>query len=313
MLATLNLFAGLAWDPGVRGILIVAVAVAVLMGSVYLLLGSNVGARLGLLIALAGLFGWMVILTLTWWLQPPAIGPRGQSNTWQPVEVFVDGGETPRNEQAASLPTPEELPSLEQILADNPELADEYPNGFVLSDLAANNPDILEQYVTKETLNGWRVIPSSEAGEAQAAADVALVEANLFGGPTEYKKLSVFSYGGKPTKEEECPDGGQLCHAWYRVRTVFMRNSAHYAVVQVQAVIPQTPVVGEAPPLPQVDPKAPTVSVVMERKLGTVRLIPFLYFVISLSLFLLFVWILHSRDKTLMKNKAAADAALQDA
>jgi hypothetical protein len=312
MLATVNLFAGLAWDPGVRGILIVAVSVAVLMGSVYLLLGSNVGARLGLLISLAGLFGWMVILTFIWWLQPPAIGPRGDSNRWVPVEIFVDGGEAPRTEQATQLPTPEELPSVEQILADNPELAEEYPNGFVLSDLAANNPEILEQYATKESLNGWRVIPSSEAGEAQAAADVVLVEAGLFGGPTEYKKLDVFSYGGKPTREEECPDGGALCRASYRVRTVFMTNPAHYAVVQVQAVVPQTPVAGEAPPLPQVDPNAPVISVVMERELGTVRLIPFLYFVISLALFIVFVWILHSRDKTLMKNKAAAEAALQD-
>lgn len=312
MFAAVNVFAGLSWDPGVRGILIVAVAVAVLMGSTYLLLSTNLGARLGLLVALAGLFGWMVILTFIWWLQPPAIGPRGESNSWQPVEVFVDGGEAPRSEVAAVLPPPQELPSVDQILADNPELAEEYPNGFTLSDLAANNPEILEQYVTEDTLNGWTTVPSSDAGEAQAAADVALLEAGLFGGPTEYKKLDVFSYGGKPTREEECPDDGLVCRAVYRVRTVFMTNPPNYAVVQVQAVIPQTPVAGEAPPVPQVDPNAPVVSVVMERELGTERLIPFLYFVISLAFFIVFVWILHSRDKTLMKNKAASDAALQD-
>jgi len=75
-------------------------------------------------------------------------------------------------------------------------------------------------------------------------------------------------------------------------------------------VIPQTTVAGEAPPLPRVDPSAPVISVVMERELGTVRLIPFLYFVISLTLFILFAWVLHNRDKTLMKNKAAAEAAV---
>ncbi len=45
------------------------------------------------------------------------------------------------------------------------------------------------------------------------------------------------------------------------------------------------------------------------RDLGDVRLIPFLYFVISLSLFVIFAWILHNRDKILMKNKALAEAA----
>ncbi|MCU0312177.1 MAG: hypothetical protein MUE36_14675 [Acidimicrobiales bacterium] len=311
MLATVQTFAGLAWDPGIRGILIVAVAVAVLMGSVYLLLATNVGARLGMLVALTGLFGFMVILTLIWWLQPPAIGPRGDANTWEPVEVFVEGGEAPRTAQAAELPVPSDIPSPEQILADNPQLAEEYPNGFVLSDLAANNPEILEQYASQEALAGWRVIPSSEAGEAQATADVVLAEAGIFGGPTEYKKLNVFSYGGKPTRDEECPDGGLLCRAWYRVRTPFMTNPEHYAVVQVQAVVEQTPVPGEAPPLPKVDESQPVISVVLVRELGTVRLIPFLYFVISTALFVLFAWVLHNRDKTLMKNKAAAEAVAQ--
>ena len=50
-------------------------------------------------------------------------------------------------------------------------------------------------------------------------------------------------------------------------------------------------------------------SVVLVRDLGDVRLIPFLYFVISLSLFVIFAWTLHNRDKILMKNKALAEAA----
>lgn len=314
ILAATQTFAGLAWNPGIRGILIVAVGVAVLMGAVFILLGTNVGARLGMLLSLAGLFGWMVILTFIWWLSPPAIGPRGQNASWKPVEVFVTGSEQPGNATAQSLPQPQTLPSPEQILADNPELAEEYPNGFILADLAANNPEILEQYVTTDTLNGWRVVPSSEAGEAQAAADVVLVDTGIFAGPTEYKKLNVYSIGGKQTREEACPDDGALCRAWYRVRKSFqITHPTHYAVVQVQPVIAQTPVPGEAPPLPVVDTSQPVVNILMVRDLGTVRLIPFLYFVISLALFVLFAWILHSRDKTLLKNKAAAEAALKGA
>lgn len=93
---TMNVIAGIAWDPGIRGILIVLVGVVVLMGSTYLILATNVGARLGFLVALTGLFGWMVILTLIWWLTPPAIGPRGNIPTWKPVEIYVNGGGTKR-------------------------------------------------------------------------------------------------------------------------------------------------------------------------------------------------------------------------
>ena len=53
-----HLLASIAWDPGFRGVLTVVVAVLVLPGSIYLLLGTNLGTRLGFLIALTGLFGW---------------------------------------------------------------------------------------------------------------------------------------------------------------------------------------------------------------------------------------------------------------
>ena len=312
MFAAVNLFAGLSWTPGIRGILIVAVGVAVLMGSVYLLLGTNVGARLGLLVALTGLFGFMVILTFIWWLQPPAIGPRGTNASWTPLEIYVNGPETALTESAQLLPQPEDLPQADDILADNPQLAETFPNGFTIAQLADEDPELLDQYLDEESLNGWRLVPASAIGDAQSAADVTLVDSGRFSGPTEYKVLDSWSYGGKQTRAEACPDDGALCRAWYRVSKSFqITHPPHYAIVQVQRVVTQTPVPGEAPPLPQLDENAPVISVVMIRDLGTVRLIPFLYFVIALSLFVLFAWILHSRDKTLQKNKAAAEAALK--
>jgi hypothetical protein len=50
-----------------------------------------------MLLSLAGLFGWMVILTFIWWLQPPAIGPRGAGVSGVamavlPRGVFPSGG-----------------------------------------------------------------------------------------------------------------------------------------------------------------------------------------------------------------------------
>ena len=43
------------WSPFIRGILVVLIGVGVLCGSVYLLLATNLGARLGFLVAMAGL------------------------------------------------------------------------------------------------------------------------------------------------------------------------------------------------------------------------------------------------------------------
>ena len=308
---TVNLFAGIAFDPGIRGILVVMVGVAVLMGSVYLILSTNLGNRLGLLVALAGLFGWLTILTLVWWISPPAIGPRGNNASWKPVEIYVNGGtEAARTAALSKLVDPASLPSADKILAANPDLAQEFPNGFTLSELETAHPAIVDEYLTKEQLQGWKLVPSSKAGEAQASADVIIVDSGVFKTTADYKKLNTWEYGGKPTRQDECADSDTWCRVVYRVnKTINFKHPTHYAVVQVQAVIPQKTKAGQAPPIPKADPTQPVISVVMVRDLGDVRLIPFLYFVISAALFIIFAWALHNRDKHLMANKAAAAEA----
>ena len=86
-----HVIAGLDWDIAIRGILVVLVGVVVLPGSVYLLLGTNLGARLGFSVAAAGLFGFLTILTAVWWIQPPGIGPMGRIRADR-YEV-LDGGD----------------------------------------------------------------------------------------------------------------------------------------------------------------------------------------------------------------------------
>ena len=306
----LQILAGIAFNPGIRGILVVGVGVGVLMGSVWLLLASNVGARLGMLLSLTGLFGWLTILTLTWWITPPAIGPRGNNGAWKPVEVYVNGSGSPKTTQVGGLVDPSSLPTADEILADNPELAAESPNGFILSDLEASHPEVVSEYIKSENMNGWSLVASSAAGESQAAADVALVNAGIFSGPTAYKKLNTWEYGGKPQREDECADTDMICRAVFRVKiAATFKHPTHYAVVQVQKVVTQEAKPGEPPPLPKIDTSAPVYSVVLVRDLGNVRLIPFLYFLISVSLFIIFAWTLHNREKVLMKNKALAEAA----
>ncbi len=103
-----ELIAGLAWDPEIRGFLAVLTGVVVLMGSVWLLLATNSGTRLGTLIALAGFFGWMTIMAAIWWVY--GIGYRGDAPRWEPVEI-VEGLDSEGHLTFAALDEAEELRS----------------------------------------------------------------------------------------------------------------------------------------------------------------------------------------------------------
>lgn len=91
LFAAMPLAFEITWDPFMRGFLSVAVGVVVLCGSVYLLLGTNLGSRLGFLIAFAGLFGWMTIMGLQWWVY--GIGLVGDAPTWHAVEIITSESE----------------------------------------------------------------------------------------------------------------------------------------------------------------------------------------------------------------------------
>src|SRR5690242_21786743 len=55
------------WNPTIIGVLTVLSAIGLFCGSVYLLLSTNLGARLGFLVAAASLTGFMVLLSTLWW------------------------------------------------------------------------------------------------------------------------------------------------------------------------------------------------------------------------------------------------------
>ena len=150
----LHLLAGIAWDPQIRGFLAVGVGVVVLLGSVYLLLGTNLGSRLGFLIAISAIFGWCTIMGLTWWMYG-TIGMLGEAPKWEVVGVVYPGTRRtprwrrPRSLDTSALPDPEELNELEGDELD--ETADE----------------------VEPTLGGWKLLPESNPafGEAKATVD----------------------------------------------------------------------------------------------------------------------------------------------
>lgn len=116
-----NLLAfSLTWDaPGttrVRGILIVATGIAVLMGSVYLLLGTNLGSRLGFLVTVAGLAGWMTLMGAVWALY--GIGYLGTAAHWEVEEVITS--DSADDTSAAALAKARDLSTWRELPAEDP-------------------------------------------------------------------------------------------------------------------------------------------------------------------------------------------------
>jgi hypothetical protein len=308
--------AAIAWFPEIRNILSLLVGVGVLMGSVYLLVATNTGARLGLLITLACLFGWMSIMGVIWMAY--GIGLKGREPTWDAIEINHGDLSEADLAEARELPPAEDLPDPEEVLQENPELEEIlFPEGRdnasdpTLGQVIEADPDLRESLaLDEEGLNGWTLLIPSDPirGEAQAAADAALgPDGNgVFQSTSEYRVLEAYSFGGeKPVPE----DAGLLERAWIKIKNT-VRNligrPEHFAIVQVQRVIPQETVPGEAPPAPEVDPDAPVESVILIRDYGDKRFPPFMVTVVSAVMFALTCNALHRRDKIVTRNRAAA-------
>jgi hypothetical protein len=108
----------IAFDPTIRGILVVVVGTVVLMGSIYLILATNSGPRAGLLIALAGLFGWMFLMGTVWWIY--GIGLKGRDPAWIPIELNYSRTSPVSTDVVESLPPADELPDPQDLLEDHP-------------------------------------------------------------------------------------------------------------------------------------------------------------------------------------------------
>src|SRR6478736_6034713 len=83
------------WDPTIIGILAPVSGVFLFCGSVYLLLSTNLGARLGFLVAASALTGFMVLLSTLWLTtSTPLESPKGRTASWKVVEVVDSVGDS---------------------------------------------------------------------------------------------------------------------------------------------------------------------------------------------------------------------------
>ncbi|MGQ0433598.1 MAG: hypothetical protein ACT452_14455 [Microthrixaceae bacterium] len=289
----LHTLAGIAWDPQIRGFLAFGVGVVVLVGSVYLLLVTNLGLRLGFTIAAAAIFGWLTIMGGIWWVYGN-IGMLGEINHWEVQEVVYPGLENAALEEARRLDT-SELPDPEALS----DLTDE--------ELAKVRPDL------EATLDGWRLLPESNPsyGEAKATVDAyfgANPDASLgIETAADYVPVYSFERGGK----ERLPDNpSRLDRIVTKLKTTFveLKHPPRHAVIQVQPIIKQEAEPGKPPPTPTADPGEPVVSVIMQRDLGDRRFPGAMLTISSGIMFAVLCVQLHRRDERVAAARSMVPA-----
>ena len=329
MVDLLTTLGGISWDLEVRGILVVAVGTVVLIGSVWLIMATNSGARLSTLLTLAGLMGFMVILGISWWLY--GSGWKGADPSWRTIDINVGDLGSSALMEARDLPDQEDLLSAyEMVVRSGDEIANlefnklptesDYPElsledlaalqadkqlrneTITHSELAAVSPNLVKNYGLDD-LNGWRLLSTAESGDAQAQAIADVLGQTELGfvSTSDFKILDAFTYGGKPELNDN-PNRWDRISLWV-TNTARITHPTRYAVVQLQRVVDQPSIPGMAPPRPVIDQEEPVVSTIMVRDLGTRRLRPALVTIGSLIIFLALCYWLHVRDKELMAKR----------
>ncbi len=253
------------WEPELRGIVIVAISVGVLIGGTYLVVGTNLGARLGFLVVLAGLFGWMATMGVIWWTY--GIGLKGREPTWQPAEPVTIVREASLLQGSEILEQPLELSG--EVQGDSTKVS------------------------TALQSEGWLLLEESDPrrGQAVAASDEIIQREaeELVAG--EYISLAVYDKGGdRWPKINEALDFIAFFH------------KPHFSLVEVAPVVPQRTEPGRAPARPVVDETQPRRYVHMIRDLGTKRQPAIFITIGSTIIFLLLCQILHKRDLNLQQN-----------
>ena len=264
-----NLLA-IGWEPELRGILIVIIAVSVLCGSIFIILATNMGVRLGFLVALAALFGWMFLMGAIWWSYGK--GLLGKDPSWKPVPA-------------------EAILQTTQAMKDAGLVAPDFPVE------GAGTPQETADGIAKQLVGeGWisldPALPTYQ--QAGAAATVMLEENDVFAAG-EAQVLNVYRRGGE--RYPQLWDG--------RIDFLAFLHKPHYAVVEVAPVVQQRAEVGRAPAVPVIDTTRGHQYVYMIRDMGNKRVPAGVITISSLGIFLVLCWLLHRRDRAVALNRAA--------
>jgi hypothetical protein len=256
------------WEWELRGTLIVIIAVTVLCGSVYLILGTNMGARLGFLVAFAALAGWMFLMGAIWWSYGK--GLLGPEASWKPV-----AGETVIRDPA-------------KLYESGVLISPFEPTGDAPADAAAVSDQLQE--------SGWtKLDPALPAFQQAGSSGTVFMEESGALAAGEFAVVGVYEKGGgrHPTFWDE------------RIDFLAFWHDPHYALVEVAPLVPQRAEPGRAPARPVVDTSRSHEYVYMVRDPGAKRRPAAIICISSLIIFLILCWLLHRRDRHVRANLAA--------
>ena len=151
---------------------------------------------------------------------------------------------------------------------------------------------------------GWHKLAADapQAAEAVAAADPLLAppagsgRTGPFATSSDYLPIGAFDIGGQ-----------HYLPGWSHPPDIIaFKHKPHYFLLEVQRVLAQPTVPGQAPPKAKADPSKPVVSVLMIRDLGNLRQKPGFVAGYSFVLFAVCVYVLHRRDKQAMAARGSA-------
>lgn len=258
----------IGWEPEIRGLLTVIIAVVILCGSIYMILATNMGARLAFLVSLTALFGWLMLMGMTWWIY--GIGLKGPDPTWAEVPGKTVLQDTQALYTAGVLET---LP----VIPDDATFPEE-------ADLVA------EQMLVE----GWEILDKSSAefGQVQAQASVFLEEEEAFEAG-QFEIVEVFDIGGdRYPKINDTLDFFAFFH------------EPHYVLAEAAPLVQVRTEPGRAPVPPQIDDTQQRQYVYMVRDPGAKRQPAMVLTIGGGAIFLALCFLLHRRERFLRENLA---------
>jgi len=260
------------WYPTILGVLVVISAVALFCGTVYILLATNMGARLGFLVATGGLSGLMVLLSLLWLTNPSPVNTlKGRIPAWKAVES-IESGDVARSK----------IPAVQQINEKGHDLAAaDVTNVKAAVDL---NLIVNTNQLTGEILSG----SNGKYAIYQDATGYIVTKNQATGGGEIFSQFDASTGGGFP---------------WVHVSL----HKPKYAVVTLCKTDPSLSATevpfGDKPPTPKCADTSRQV-LVLERDLGSLRVPPFVTFLAASILFGLTLLAMHWRERDLQDQAA---------
>lgn len=256
----------IGWEPELRGLLTVIIAVVILMGSIYLIMATNIGGRLAFLVTLTALAGWMMLMGAAWMIY--GIGLRGPDPTWQPVA-------------GSSVLQDVDALGAAGVLDPNADV----PDGAT----SAESAEIVSNAFLDQ---GWVVLDKASPafGQAQASATEILIEEEAFAAG-QFEIVEVFDIGG-----ERYPKINDT------LDFLAFRHTPHYVVAEAAAFTPVRTEPGRAPARPEIDETRQREYVYMIRDLGARRQPPAVLMIGGGLVFFALCYLLNRRDRVQRQN-----------